>query len=166
MIISMRRFEYDELKQKLSPDDKIIVYSCNHCAKKCKGLGGRVGLKALADKLVADGFDVIHRELCGITCSVDLVTRRKTDDATRALFERADTIIPLACEDGEATLRYVFPDKRVIKITKTVGQGWGSPQVGVRITHTLAGVSLPVPYPEGISLDEAAKQLGLYAGSF
>jgi hypothetical protein len=166
MIASVRRFEYPELKKQLDSDDQIVVFSCNHCAKKCKGLGGRVGLQKLSEKLEADGFHIVHKELCGLACSVDLVKRRRTDEVTRPFFERADTIIPLACEDGEATVKYVFPEKKVIKLAKNLGLGWGSPKVGVRIVQPLAGVSLQIPFPEGISLDEAAERLGLYAGSF
>jgi hypothetical protein len=166
MIASVRRYEYPELKKQLQPGDQIVVFSCNHCAKKCKGLGGRVGLQKLSEKLEADGFHIVHKELCGLACSVDMVAKRKTDEATRAFFEKADTIIPLSCEDGEATVKHVVPDKKVLKLAKNLGLGWGSPQVGIRIVQPLVGVNLQIPFPEGISLDEAAKRLGLYAGSF
>ena len=58
MILSIRKFEYEELKSQLQPDDTVVVLSCNNCAKKCVGLGGRAGLKALSDKLEGDGFTV------------------------------------------------------------------------------------------------------------
>jgi hypothetical protein len=60
----------------------------------------------------------------------------------------------------------VFPDKRIIKVTKTLGIGWGSPKDGVRLTTPLAGVNLKIDSPQGITIDEAAEQLGLFAGGF
>ena len=166
MIVSLRRITYEQLKQQLAPKDRIIVFSCNNCAKKCKGFGGRPGMRTLCAKLRADGIDVLHEELCGITCSVDLVKKRKNDEATREVFEQANVIIPLACEHGERTLRHVFPDKKVLEVARPIGLGWGSPKVGVRIAVPFAGVPLQVDSPEGITLDEAAKRMGMHAGSF
>jgi len=57
--------------------------------------------------------------------------------------------------------------RRRPKVNKTLGIGWGSPKVGVRLTHCLTGIDLRIDDPyEGISLEEAAKQLGCEAGSF
>ena len=166
MIISVRQFDYDTLKSKLNPEDKIIVVSCNNCAKKCKGLGGRPGLAALADKLEADGFNVLRRELIGIACSVDLNAKRTKEDVTKKLFEQATVIIPLSCEEGEAAAEMAYPNAKVMKVTKTVGCGWGSPSVGVRVTTPAAGLGLSIDSPEGITIDDAAQQLGLFAGGF
>jgi len=166
MIISVRRMDYDTLKQELKPEDKIIILSCNNCAKKCKDLGGRAGLASLADKLEADGFNVILRELCGIACSVDLVRKRGVEEATKKFFDEADVIIPLSCEDGEDAAVLAFPQARVLKVTKTLGIGWGSPKEGVRLTDPLAGVDLQIDGPQGITIDDAAERLGLFAGGF
>ena len=166
MIVSLRRLSYENLKEQLAPKDKIIVFGCNNCAKKCKAFGGRQGMSNLCAKLEADGIAVLHRELCGIVCSVDMVRKRKTDDATRAAFAQANVIIPLACENGERALRHVFPDKKILETARPIGLGWGSPKVGVRIAVPFAGVPLQVDSPEGITLDEAAKKLGMFAGSF
>ncbi len=166
MIISVRNFDYETLKKELRLEDKIIIFSCNNCAKKCKGLGGRPGMNSLGDKLQSDGFNVLRRELCGIACSLDLIRKRAKEESTRAFFEEADVIIPLSCEDGEKALPVVFPDKRIIKVTRTLGIGWGSPKDGVRLTTPLAGVDLKIDSPQGITIDEAADQLGLFAGGF
>ncbi|WP_321494492.1 hypothetical protein [uncultured Desulfobacter sp.] len=166
MIISVRNFEYDGLKKQLKPEDKIIVFSCNNCAKKCKGLGGRAGMNSLGTKLKADGYNVLLLELCGVACSLDLIRRRANEASTKSLFEAADVIIPLSCEDGERSLPVVFPGKRIIKVTKTLGIGWGSPKDGVRLTTPLSGINLKIDSPQGITIDEAADRLGLFAGGF
>ena len=166
MIISVRRYDYETLKKDLSPEDKIVILSCNNCAKKCKGLGGRAGLKSLGDKLDADGYNVTLRELCGIACSVDLVRKRTKEASTQKFFADADVIIPLSCEEGEDAAMIAFPHARVLKVTKTLGIGWGSPKEGVRLTTPVAGVDLKTDAPTGITIDEAAKQLGLLPGGF
>ena len=166
MILSVRQKSYAALRDSLDRDQTIIVLSCNNCAKKCAGLGGRVGLAALADKLDHDGFKVIRRELVGFACAVDLVKKRGKDPATKAWFDEAEVIIPLACEDGEEAVKLAFPGKQVPKVNKTVGIGWGSPSAGVRITHCVAGVDLDIEDPQGITLEEAARRLGLEAGAF
>ena len=165
MILSIRKFEYEELKSQLQPEDAVVVLSCNNCAKKCVGLGGRPGLKALSDKLEGDGFTVV-RELVGIGCSVDLVRKRGKEPATAQAFADADVLIPLACEDGEAAAAWAFPDKRLIRVTKTLGCGWGSPTAGVHLSEVIDGVELDCPAPMGITLQEAAAQLGLPYGAF
>ena len=166
MIVSARQFDYDSLKSKLKPEDKIIVLSCNNCAKKCNGLGGRAGLASLADKLEADGFNVILRELIGLACSVDLNIKRTQEDATKKIFEEADVIIPLSCEEGEMAAELAYPNAKVILVTKTIAIGWTSPSLGLRVTTPAAGVDLKIDSPEGITLDEAAEQLGLFPGGF
>jgi hypothetical protein len=166
VILSVRRKSYAELAESLDKDAKIIVLSCNNCAKKCLGLGGRVGLAALADKLDRDGFNVIRRELIGFACSVDLVGKRAVEDATKQWFAEADVILTLACEDGEIAVKNAFPEAQVPSLNQTLGIGWGSPQCGVRLTHTLSGIDLDIPLPEGMPLAEAAEKLGFESGSF
>ena len=166
MILSVRRLSYSELKKSLNKQQKIVVLSCNNCAKKCLGLGGRVGLKALSDKLEKDGFNLIHRELVGFACSVDLVSKRGKEESTREYFSQADVILTLACEDGEHAVANAFPAVSVPKLNRTLGIGWGSPSLGVRLTHPISGITLEIDLPEGIPLDEAAKKLNLESGSF
>jgi hypothetical protein len=50
--VAVRRFEYDELKEKIPPDARIVILSCDSCAKLNNGLGGDQGVKNLNDKLV------------------------------------------------------------------------------------------------------------------
>jgi len=92
--------------------------------------------------------------------------QRQRIGIARALYKQADVIIPLSCEDGEDTAIMAFPHARVLKVTKTLGIGWGSPKEGVRLTTPLAGVDLKTDGPAGITIDEAAEQLGLPAGGF
>ena len=166
MILSVRNMSYEDLAGSLDKKDKLIVLSCNNCAKKCLGLGGRPGLKSLADKLDNDGFNVIRRELIGFACSVDLVGKRGKQPETKGWFDEADVILTLACQDGEDAVANAFPGKKVPKLNRTLGIGFGSPSVGIRLTHCVSGVDLDIELPEGMALQEAADKLGLLTGSY
>ncbi len=164
--ITVRRFEYEVLKTKLRPHDKIVILSCNSCARLSNELGGEQGLKRLADKLAADGFKVIHRELLSVACSPEELRSRLNDEVNRKLFEEADVIIPLTCRAGIERLKKVLPGRRILVVTKTLGKGTCSPETGARLTEPLEGIEIEIDDTEGITLAEAATRLGLYPGSF
>ena len=104
----------------------------------------------------------------GATC--DVLRDDGTDDSPIThpfdVASGCDWDAAFACEDGEEAAELAFPGKRVLKVTKTLGIGWGSPKDGVRLTTLLAGVDLKLEAPHGITIDEAAEQLGLHAGGF
>ena len=164
MIISLRRYTYDDLVSQLSKDDKIVVWACNTCIKFCD-IGGRMRCHQLAEKLREDGYNVIREENSGVACMVHLVEERTTNKATKPIFEEATAIIPLTCEDGYDVISHIFPNARVISVTKTVG-------LGVFATDT--GISLTVPFEDtglemnvdGYPLDVVAEKLGYYAGPY
>lgn len=165
MIVSLRRMTYDGLKKNLKKDNKIVVWACNNCIKFCDGLGGREAMNNLANKLEMDEYNVIHRELIGTSCLLDLVRKRRTDEATTKVFEESTTIIPLTCEDGYENVKHVFNDKNVINATKTIGLGVFSTKKGMYINYPFEDTGLE-PSVEGISLREAAKKMGLYSGPY
>ncbi len=166
MIISLRKITYEELKNQLSKEDKIVVWACNNCVKFCDKFGGREAMNNLAEKLKTDGYNVVRRELIGMSCVLDLVHLRAIEEATKKTFEDATVIIPLTCEDGYDNLKYIFKDKKIIDVPKTIGLGILSTE-----WHTLR-LSIPFeetglkPPAEGMTLESAAKQLGIYAGPF
>ena len=164
--VTVRRFEYGVLKTKLTPHHRIMILSCDSCAKLCKGLGGEQGLKSLTDKLVADGFNVVHRELLPVACSPEQLTSRLDDEANRKLFEEADVIIALTCRSGIERARETLPGLRILEVTKTLGKGTFSPDEGARLTEPLEGIEIEIDDAEGITLAEAATRLGLCPGSF
>ena len=166
MIVSLRKISYTELKSQLKKDDKIVIWSCNNCVKFCKGLGGREAMKNLKEKLEKDGFNVIHTELIGLSCVLDLVHLRAIEEPTKSIFEDATVIIPLTCEDGYANLKHIFPGKRIVDVPLTVGLGVFSTEFGeLRLTIPFEETGLKFT-PEGIPLEEVAKKLGVYAGPF
>jgi len=164
--ISVRRLDYETLRTRLKADNRIVILSCNACAKQSDGLGGEEGLNGLADRLVADGFEVIHRELLPVACSPDQLRPRLQAGAVRELFDQADLLIPLSCQAGVDRAAEVLPDLTVLQLTETLGKGTYSPEKGARLTEPRDGIDIAINDPEGLSIPDAAKQLGLYPGSF
>jgi hypothetical protein len=166
MIISLRTMSYEELKERITPEDKVVVWSCNNCVKFCDKMGGRQAMNDLADKLERDGINVVRRELIGMACVLDLVHLRSIEEATREAFEEATVVIPLTCEDGVDNLRHVFPDKKILEVPKTVGLGVLSTEWhALRLTVPFEETGLE-PVPEGMPLAQVAERLGLHAGPF
>ncbi|HKM13538.1 MAG TPA: hypothetical protein VJY42_01240 [Candidatus Methanomethylophilaceae archaeon] len=164
MIVSIRKFTYDELVSKLKKDDKIVLFACGTCIKFCD-IGGRERTSHLAEKLRADGYNVTREELVGAACLLDLIEKRKTDESTAKTFAEATVIIPLTCEDGYDNIAYAFPDAKVISVTKTVGLGVFSTDRGMTLTVPFENTGLKMNI-EGHSLADVAKKLGCHAGPY
>ena len=164
MIVSIRRFTYDELVGQLSKDDKIVLFTCGSCIKFCD-IGGRERQSHLAEKLKADGYNVTREELTGVACMLDLVELRGTDDATAKTFAEATVVIPLTCEDGYDVIDHAFPHAKVISVTKTVGLGVFSTDRGMTLTVPFENTGLKMNI-DGYPLSEVAKKLGYHAGPY
>ena len=162
MIISLRSMSYEELKQVLTKDDKIVVWSCDLCIKYC-GLGGLEKARILEDMLKEDGYNVVGKEVVSESCLINLVKKHKVN--REELFREANTIIVLACESGYECVKTVFNDKKVIKTMKTVG-------VGNLTSHGKAVLITPFewtgidPNINGYTLNSVAEKTDLYATFF
>jgi NAD-dependent dihydropyrimidine dehydrogenase PreA subunit len=156
MIISLRTLTYDDLKKKLSPEDKIVLWSCDTCIR-FSGLGGISKLQVLEDMLVNDGYPVIKKELLGLSCVDELVEDRKFDDNKKEIFDEATAIIVLGCEEAWERVAIAFQDKKVIQVTRSFGFGNISEERGVRLTNPFEDTEFE-PVPGGIPIEEVAKK--------
>ncbi|NME94555.1 4Fe-4S binding protein [Clostridium cochlearium] len=164
MIISLRSLSYEELKSKLSKDDKIVLWTCNTCIKFC-GIGGFDKLVTLEKLLKSDRYNVIGKELVSIACMYSLAEQHKNDPKKRDMFNEATTIITLTCEDGYINTCNVFKDKKVIGIAKTLGIGNFSMDRGPILTHPFESTGLEQTN-EGYTFPEVASKLNLYPTFF
>lgn len=164
MIISLRNLSYSDLKQKLSTEDKIVLYSCNACVRAC-GIGGLEMLNRLEAALKTDGFNVVGIDLISIGCTESLVEKRKIDVAKTSMYDEATVIIPLICEDGFEVIDELYHDKKVICIAKTIGIGDFTPNGETVLTTPFEDTGLE-PKSEGYRLNEVAEKLNLCGGFF
>ena len=162
MIISVRSLSYDELKRNLSQDDKIVLWSCDTCAKHC-GIAGMEKMVALEDMLREDGFEVIRKELLSESCQVNLAKKHKA--AQEDIFNEATVIVTLTCELGYQCVRNVFPDKKVVGTAKTFGSGNFSNKKGPILTSPLPTTGLTLD-PEGYTLSKLVETFNLKPAFF
>jgi hypothetical protein len=164
--LTVRLFDYETLRAQLAPGSRIAVLSCGSCARLSDGLGGEQGLARLTEKLVADGFQVICREVLPVACAGDSLKKNLGEEGIRRLLDEADVIIPLACAAGVKRAQESLPGARICVVTRTVGKGTYTPETGARLTESPEETGLTIDSTEGLTLAEAAARLGLQAGHF
>jgi len=161
MIISMRNLSYEALKNELTYEDKIVLYSCNACVVACN-VGGTTKLDELETMLKEDGYNVIGKDLISMGCVSTLVDKRKTDIDKKRMYAKATIIVPLICEDGYQAIRKVFEDKKVIETTQTLGVGRFTPDRGTVLTTPFESTGIKKS-AVGYTLTEVAEMANLYA---
>ena len=71
-------------------------------------------MEEIAQRLKADGFEVVDTELVAMTCNIDLAKKPQY---------QSQMLVVLACDSGVFTLQTLFPDKIVVPANDTVGLG-------------------------------------------
>ncbi len=162
--LTLRLFDYETLRARLVSGSRIAILSCGSCARLSDGLGGAQGMSSLAEKLTADGFQVICREVLPIACARDALASLGEDE--NRLLDEADAVIPLSCTAGIRRAGKRVSPERLCVVTRTVGKGTFTTETGARLTESAADAGLDVDTAEGLSLAEAAARLGLCAGGY
>ena len=106
-------YPYGIIKGMLNKWKKIGIVACNSCAKVCE-TGGKEAMEKLAERLRADGFEVIEEQVVPMACMIDLAKKHDY---------QADILIMLACKSGLITFQEIFPRIKIISGTVTVGIG-------------------------------------------
>ena len=88
----------------------------------------------LEKALTSDGYNVIGKDLISMGCSTNLIEKRKIEIAKKTMYDEADVIIPLICEDGFEGIFEAFGDKKIIPMARTLGVGAFTPDKG-RCAH-------------------------------
>ncbi len=104
---------YGVVRGMLKKWKKVGIVSCNSCARVCE-TGGKEKMEELANRLKADGFDVVDMEVVPMVCNVDAVKKPEY---------KADYLVALACDSGVLTLQSLFPNKMVVQALDTIGLG-------------------------------------------
>jgi len=104
---------YGIIKGMLKKWKKIGIMSCNSCARACE-TGGREKMDEIAERLKADGYDVVDTALIPMACNLDLVKKPQLT---------SDLLVILACDSGVETFRQLFPTKKIVDALNTLGIG-------------------------------------------
>ena len=68
----------------------------------------------IAERLKADGYDVVDTALIPMACNLDLVKKPQLT---------SDILVILACDSGVETFRQLFPTKKIVDALNTLGIG-------------------------------------------
>ncbi len=104
---------YGIVKGMLKKWKKTGVIACNSCARACE-TGGKEKMEELAERLKADGYNVVDTALIPMACNLDLA---KKPDLT------SDVLVVLACDSGVFTFATIYPSKKVVAANNTLGVG-------------------------------------------
>ncbi|MDO5853312.1 MAG: hypothetical protein Q4Q62_04525 [Thermoplasmata archaeon] len=153
MIIMARDRSYGELLEGLS-GRAVAVWTCNTCARLCRGMGGREAAEALAARLSEDGADV----RCTVSSSACCLMSKALSMAESVPGDA--TVLALCCDMGarNAAAATGLP---VVNPVVTFGPGYLDADGNPRVASVVCGTTV-VDEP----LEEAAARSGCHAGPF
>ncbi|MDR1691177.1 MAG: hypothetical protein LBR42_04995 [Candidatus Methanoplasma sp.] len=109
---------YSELKNDLK-GKKVVIWTCNTCARLCYNIGGEESAERLASALRNDGVEVLG-VLHTVASCLEGKVRQKYDEE---LLGEADIVLSLTCNIGALCAERVF-GKDVLNPLVTVGAGF------------------------------------------
>ena len=113
MMVVARGMDYDDVLDSLK-GRKVALWTCNTCARLC-GVGGSDALCRLADRLEADGIDIVSIGHTSASCIMSTVSGRLSGDF--------DVILSLTCDIGSRCVREGYGTD-VINPLVTLGPGF------------------------------------------
>lgn len=146
MMIVARGMGYTDIVDRLK-GKKVALWTCNTCARMCRGIGGSDAVGRMAGKLREDGIDVVSVGSTSASCIVSKVFDRLSGDF--------DVILSLTCDIGSRCVGDVYRCD-VIEPLVTLGSGF------------LGADGVPMVRDNGgyIPLEEAASSRGLEVGPY
>jgi hypothetical protein len=109
---------YSELRDSLV-GKKVVIWTCNTCARLCFDIGGEESAQRLAEKLRKDGVEVLGVLYTGASC-IEKKVREKYDES---LFANADVVLSMTCNIGALCAKRAF-GKEILNPIATLGAGF------------------------------------------
>jgi hypothetical protein len=109
---------YSELKDDLV-GKKVVIWTCNTCARLCFDIGGAESAERLAAALRKDGIEVLGVLHTTASC-IEKKVREKYDEG---MFGKADVVLSLTCNIGALCAERAFK-KEILNPIATVGAGF------------------------------------------
>jgi len=153
MIIMARDRGYDELLPDLE-GHRVLVWTCNTCARFCNGLGGREAAEALAERLSKDGIDVVGTVSSSACCFMSKAAQMAESK------KDSDLVLALCCDIG-ARNASVATGIGVLNPVVTFGAGYLDSDGTPRAASVICGRTV-----RDESLSELAEESGSHAGPF
>ena len=146
MMVVARGMDYDDVLDSLK-GRKVALWTCNTCARLC-GVGGSDALCRLADRLEADGIDIVSIGHTSASCIMSKVSGRLSGDF--------DVVLSLTCDIGSRCVCDSY-EVDVIEPLRTLGPGFLDADGRSMVADGDGGY---------IPSDDAASSLGLTVGPY
>ena len=146
MMVVVRGMDYDDVLDSLK-GRKVALWTCKTCARLC-GVGGSDALCRLADRLEADGIDIVSIGHTSASCIMSKVSGRLSGDF--------DVVLSLTCDIGSRCVCDSY-GVDVIEPLRTIGPGFLDADGRPMVADGDGGY---------IPSDEAASSLGLTVGPY
>ncbi|MDO5862394.1 MAG: hypothetical protein Q4Q58_06355 [Thermoplasmata archaeon] len=153
MIIMARDRDYPDLLEGVR-GGRVLVWTCNTCARLCRGLGGREAAEGLASRLSADGAEV-----SGVVSSSACCLMSKALSMAESAPEH-DLILALCCDMG-ARNASAATGSPVLNPVVTFGPGYLDEDGNPRVASVVCGTTVVDE-----SVEEAASRSGCSPGPF
>jgi hypothetical protein len=118
MIMVARDRTYSELKVQLE-GKKVVIWTCNTCARLCNGIGGDEAALNLRTALEHDGIEVFGILSTSAACLKSKV--RKAED--RSVLNKGDILLSLTCDMGSLCAEEIFQMKAINPLI-SIGYGY------------------------------------------
>jgi len=145
---------YSELKNDLI-GKKVVIWTCNTCARLCYDIGGTESAERLASALRNDGIEVLGVLSTNASC----IEKKVAEKYNEELFAEADVILSLTCNIGALCAERAFK-KDVLNPLATVGAGFIGEGRRIFVCEEKGG-ELTVR-----ELSEIAEEKGLWCGPY
>lgn len=151
MLMIARDRSYSELLENVR-GKKVLIWTCDTCARLCNDIGGKESAERLAAALADDGVDV-----AGVMSTSASCIEKKVISKRDGLSSEYDSVIALTCNIGAFCAGNVF-GKDVINPIVTIGPGYIDAHRNLQVCgNSDRGIS---------SLEDEAKALGLKTNPF
>lgn len=110
---------------------RVLVWTCDTCARLCNGLGGADAASRLAERLVSDGVDIVGVAHTSASCIMSKVESRIPEGDY-------DTVVALTCDMGASCARTVS-GRHVVNPIITFGPGYLDPEGRPRLASVVCG---------------------------
>lgn len=108
---------YPELLESLR-GRKVLIWTCNTCARLCNGVGGETSAERLSERLSADGIGIAGVLSISASCIIRKIESKKNESG----ISDYDIVLALTCDIGARCARDVFGCE-VLNPVRTLGPG-------------------------------------------
>lgn len=115
MMMVARDMDYSDLCERVR-GKRVLIWTCNTCARLCNDLGGDVAAERLREAFAKDGIDVMSVASTSASC-IERKIRAKAD------VSGCDAVVCLTCDIGSACTKRVLGIE-VINPLITIGNGF------------------------------------------